>query len=73
MSRSRSRRQPLTDIRAVMASLHPGYAIYFPRPDRQPGARDLYLRLNGVAYQLWGAGQYRLHTAGGSIGVIRKP
>ncbi len=68
----RSRRQPLTDIRAVLAPLRRGEATWFRAPNRQPYARDLYLRINGVAYQLWGAGSYRMQTRGYEISVIRK-
>ncbi len=69
---SRSRKQPLTSIRDTLALLRPGEATYFPRPARQPGARDLYLRINGCAYRLWGAGRYRLRGDERHIEVIRK-
>jgi hypothetical protein len=58
-------------LHALIHRLQPGEGIWIKLPGGQPYNRTAYMRLNGVAYQLWGKGGYRLRSMRGEIGVSR--
>ena len=58
-------------LRQAMAAMKLGEGFHVVVPDRQPGARDWLLRINAIAYQLWGSGGYRLKSSPGSVFITR--
>jgi hypothetical protein len=60
-------------MREILAKLKPGQAAFIPLPGGQPHNRIDYQRANGIAYALWGAGQYRLKAVRGGVSVERRP
>ncbi len=58
-------------LHAAIHRLAPGEGTWIKLPGDQPYNRVAYMRLNGVAYQLWGKGGYRLRSMKGEIGVFR--
>ena len=60
------------DMRAILRRIAPGGAYWFQCPGHQPFNRVAYLRLNGVAYRLWGRGGYRMMTGKGEVGLVRR-
>lgn len=59
-------------IRDALADLQQGDAMFFPAPGSQPYNRDLYLRVNSIAYKLWGKGTYKMMAGPHEVGVHRK-
>jgi hypothetical protein len=59
-------------MHAMIHALEPGQGKWIKLPGEQPHNRNAYLRLNGVAYGLWGKGGYRMRSMKGEIGVFRR-
>lgn len=61
-----------TEVRRLLEKLSPGDSVWIKAPDGQPFDRILCQQINAVAYNLWGAGAYKMKPGKGEIGVIRK-
>lgn len=59
------------NIRWYLQHLSPGATAFFNPAGTQPHNRVFYLRVNGVAYRLWGASRYTMHARNGEVWVHR--
>jgi hypothetical protein len=57
--------------KTLLSALQPDETARFVLPVGQPGRRILYGVVNGVAYSVLGAGQYRIRTDAPDITVTR--
>ena len=59
-------------LRALLQRLRPGEALFVAIAGDQPFNRNFYLRVNSVAYCLFGSGGYQMRAGRGEVGVIRR-